>query len=354
MFSPKKPLPLKPGDIVQVLRKEEILATLDENGTLDRLPFMPEMLQFCGQRFTVYKRANKACDTIDKTGGRRLYHTVHLGGQNYPDGVRCDGAAHGGCQASCLTFWKEAWLRRVDTQNEPISENTNGSSIENMLNRCNEANLLQSVVLRPVDKNSEAIFRCQATQLKEYTEPLAWWDFRQYMRDITSGNVRVGQVIRSLVFSAYRKLVETGRGHRLKISLYNWYQSRTGGTPYPYGNGTLLSKTPKGELHLQPGELVRVKSYKDILATLNEGNRNQGLWFDAEMVRFCGGTYRVLKRVNRIIDEKKGRMLEFHNPCIILQNVYCRADISKYRLFCTRSIYPYWREIWLERINPQH
>ena len=43
---------------------DEILATLDEKLSLDNLPFMPEMLQFCGQRFRVYKSADKSCDTI--------------------------------------------------------------------------------------------------------------------------------------------------------------------------------------------------------------------------------------------------------------------------------------------------
>jgi hypothetical protein len=37
-------------------------------------------------------------------------------------GVRCDGSAHGGCQAGCLIFWKDAWLRRVDA---PSAAQTN-------------------------------------------------------------------------------------------------------------------------------------------------------------------------------------------------------------------------------------
>ena len=37
-----------------------------------------------------------------------MHNTVHL------RRTRCDGAAHGGCQAACLLFWKEAWLERVE------------------------------------------------------------------------------------------------------------------------------------------------------------------------------------------------------------------------------------------------
>ena len=67
------------GDWVEVRSKEQILSTLDQNGRLEGLPFMPQMLRYCGQRFQVYKRAHKTCDTI--TGnyvGRRLSSSVHL------------------------------------------------------------------------------------------------------------------------------------------------------------------------------------------------------------------------------------------------------------------------------------
>jgi len=43
-------------------------------------------------------------------------------------------------------------------------------------------------------------------------------------------------------------------------------------------------------------------------------------------------------------------MQEMKNPCIILESVVCQARYSNCRMFCPRSIYPYWREIWLERI----
>src|SRR6185436_21164080 len=69
----------------------------------------PEMLQFCGQRFQVYKSAHKTCDTIDSYSIRSMDEAVHL------VGLRCDGSAHGGCQAGCLLFWKNSWLRKVDS-----------------------------------------------------------------------------------------------------------------------------------------------------------------------------------------------------------------------------------------------
>ena len=93
---------------------------------------------------------------------------------------------------------------------------------------------------------------------------------------------------------------------------------------FPFIEGS-LEKTPDGTLDLQPGELVRVRSKEEIVRTLDGNNSNRGMSFDAEMVRYCGREARVLRRVERIIDEKTGRMLRFKSPCIVLEDVTCRG-----------------------------
>src|SRR5215472_391391 len=98
---------LRTGDLVQVRTEREIFATLDKHCRLDGLPFMPEMLQFCGKRFRVHKSAHKTCDTIRSSSNRWMADAVLL------DGLRCDGTGHGGCQAGCRLFWKTAWLKPV-------------------------------------------------------------------------------------------------------------------------------------------------------------------------------------------------------------------------------------------------
>jgi hypothetical protein len=104
-------------------------------------------------------------------------------------------------------------------------------------------------------------------------------------------------------------------------------------------------------LNLQPGELVRVKSHQEILETVDSENKNRGMYWDAELVPYCGKTYRVLSRVSRLIDEKTSRMIEMKNPCIVLDSVVCQARYSQCRMFCPREMYPYWREVWLERVG---
>jgi hypothetical protein len=330
-------LRLRPGEWVEVRSQAEILSTLDRDASHDGLPFMPEMLRYCGSRFQVYKRADKTCDTVTNTGARRLYDTVHL------KGLRCDGSAHGGCEAGCLMFWRERWLKRV-----------NGASPDNGAASSDAVEARTGVTVADLERAtvidaSRDLYSCQIIQLKRFTKPLPWWDVRQYWRDYATKSVDLKTMISSFWFAAYRTLTEIGIAYRLLVRCYDWVQSLRGAPPFPLRTGT-CEKTPTQLLDLKPGELVRVKSYAEILATLDKNNKNRGLWFDAEMVQYCGKTYRVAKRVRRILDEKTGPMLVFSNPGIVLEDVVCRATKTKLRLFCPRSILTYWREIWLERV----
>ena len=43
-------------------------------------------------------------------------------------------------------------------------------------------------------------------------------------------------------------------------------------------------------------------------------------------------------------------MIRFKTDAIILKDAVCEARYAICRRFCPRAIYPYWREIWLERV----
>lgn len=73
--------------------------------------------------------------------------------------------------------------------------------------------------------------------------------------------------------------------------------------------------------------------------------------FDGEMTPFCGKIYRVRGRVEKFIDEKTGKMKTLKTPAVILDDVYCRSRYSNHRMFCPRSIFSWWREVWLERVS---
>jgi hypothetical protein len=97
---------------------------------------------------------------------------------------------------------------------------------------------------------------------------------------------------------------------------------------------------------------VEVKTKEEIAATLSPRGRHRGLWFDREMMPYCGRTFRVRQRIQRIIDERDGRMIELRNACVTLEGVVCSGDLSTRRWFCPRQILSYWRECWLRRIEP--
>jgi hypothetical protein len=340
-------LKLRVGDWVEVRSKEGILRSLDKNGRLEELPFMPQMFNYCGQQFRVFKRAHKTCDTVDNTGGRRVLNAVHLE-------VRCDGEAYGGCQAACLIFWKEAWLKPVDREGRPDRKLLRQQSPPARDAGCTEADVWAGTRRALYPDEVEPRYICQAIQLPYFTTLLPWWNMMQYLEDFTSGNVTVGQLIRGGIYAFFSNLVKSGIGVGRPLRwLYDRFQALYGGVPFPGRGGRILRghRTPTCTLDLQPGELVRVKSYKEILATLDVDHENHGLYFDAEEVIFCGGIYRVRARVNKYLDEKSGRLKTLRNTQVILENVWCQARYSHCRMFCPRSIYSWWREIWLERVS---
>jgi hypothetical protein len=329
---------LRAGDWAEVRPREEILATLDSAGKIDGLPFMPEMLAYCGRRFRVAAVAHKTCDPAHKTGGRRMRDAVHL------EGLRCDGSAHGGCQASCLLFWKTAWLKTVGDTGSTTAARQPRSGLS-------DADGLARLTI--ASESAEGpVYSCQATCMHAATTLLPWWDVRQYFRDVASRNVTFGHATRFLLLSWIRACMRRGIGFRLFRRLYNAAHQRITGREAPE---SALARSPHSvpavakEPGLQPGESVVVRPYPDIHATLNASGKNRGLWFDMEMTVFCDQSFRVERRVERIIDEVSGRMLAMKTPCITLQGVYCKGVYSRLRLFCPRAITPYWREAWLDR-----
>jgi hypothetical protein len=328
---------LRAGDWVIVRSKEEILATLDEKACLDALPFQPEMFAFCGQRMRVAKVAHKTCDTIKKTGGRRMLHAVHL------EGGRCNGSSHGGCDADCVFFWKESWLRH---ESDPaIAITGNGG--------CTESTVMAAVRAPGYENSDDPVWVCQTTKLYDATTLLPWWDVRQYVRDVTSGNHKAWHMIKLLIFAGYRQLLKPGYGHRYLKGFFNAFQKLRGGKPYPLGDGFVQAgaQTPNEILDLQPGEWVEVRSQDEILATITRNGFNRGMRYDMEMSKYCGERYRVELRCNKLINEQTGKMMAMKYPCIQLEDVYCRAECTDKRIGCPRASNTYWREIWLRRVD---
>lgn len=325
----KRQRPLRRGDIVEVRPPAEILSTLGEDGSLDGVLFMPEMLHYAGRRFRVSTRVEKFCDTIQGSRSRRISDTVYL------DNLRCDGSGHGGCQAACRLYWKEDWLVRVAENGEssPADDEAGFADLE-QVTRASSRRLEQS------EEGVGELFRCQATDALAASEPLGDFDLTQYSRELRSGNVGIRRLLkvalRALEFMIGRRLGLIG-----PISI----------------KARLLVKVRPGAKASEPlglavGDWVRVKSEEEIRRTLDERGRNRGLWFDREMRSYCGGIYQIKARIERIIDERTGRMIEIKTDAFVLDGVVCTGDCSPSRWLCPREITPYWRDAWLSRVDP--
>jgi hypothetical protein len=332
------PKRLHAGDWVVVREKAEIIATLDASGRLDGMPFQPEMFAFCGKRMRIAKVAHKTCDTVNKTGGRKVERAVHL------EGGRCNGSLHGGCQADCVFFWKDVWLR---------ADGTSATSQSVKPGPCTEDLVHRRVKAPGEEESADPTWVCQTTALFEASAPLKWWDLTQYVRDVTSGNHTAWHMIKIITAACYRNLVAMGIGYRYLVGFYNAFQKLRGGKPFPVAVGHIPEgkPTPAMKLDLKVGELVEVRPPEEIMPTLTKNGFNRGMRYDMEMLKYSGERHRVQMIVDKLINEQTGKMMPMKTPCIQLEDVYCRAECTPMRLGCPRASNSYWREIWLKRVE---
>jgi len=310
---------LRAGDRVCVRSPEEILSTLDGDGTLDRFPFMPEMLESCGKVFQVQRRVEKIC-------------APDLPLRRFPDddvvileGLRCDGSGHDGCADGCKVLWKEAWLRPFDPA-EPAPEIS--------------ATGLEALRARLKVKAGEHRYFCQSTERLNATLPFAGkqtlWMARVAIREVRNGDLPASRVLKMFALWLWQRILRAA-------GCDDWLRG-------PH------QQTPSQSLHLQPGEIVRVKSRSQIVETLNRKAANRGMGICYEITRCCGHEAEVRYRVDRIIDEKTGTMRELSDT-VTLKNIGGSKALDEECLCygqpgdCPRAGLMYWREIWLERAN---
>jgi hypothetical protein len=325
---PELPSAWHVGDWAEVRPLSEILATLDDHSARDHMPFMPEMVPHCGRRYRVVKVAHKTCDAAGWQHVRSMRDLVHLE-------TRCDGSCHGGCQAECLFFWNTAWLRKVDGPQIDHAPTANAAIKASplALAALDESIHVQGVGVR---------YRCQATEIKRAGKTITPFNLVQYVRDLRSGNV----ALRDFFYYLALALMKTAKVWLMATLRFLRHLGKRG----PQSD---MPKSYAGEpLNLQPGDLVRIKSRAEIMQTLNAERKNFGLSFDSDMMSYCGSTREVIRKVERIIDDRTGKMLHFSRSSYILNDVVCRGLDCRSRLFCPRAVYTFWRDAWLERLPP--
>ena len=301
---------LRPGDCVEVLSPTDILKTLDAAGTLDKLPFMPEMLEFCGQRFRVAKRVVKTC-----------YYGTASGMRKFPaedvvllKGLRCSGVDHDGCQKACTIFWREAWLRKVESL-DTIQRSADAEA----------SRRLRSRLKISIGPNT---YFCQASELLNATAELSHWErLGKCFSDIRAGNCGVLEM-----------------AQRISVWLF-WKIRKVFFGAYARGN---KKSTPVESLDLRSGELIEIRPLANITATLNEKGFNRGLSFTPAMGSSCGEKYKVKRKLEKIIVDGTGEMRQMHNT-VFLEGSMCGCSCVAFG-GCPRDEFAYWRDIWVLRV----
>ena len=296
------------GQVVEVRPAAEILATLDADFRLEGLPFMPEMLRYCGRRMTVYRHVYKTC--VEGHGMRAMRNAVLLA-----DGI-CDGAAHDGCQKHCLIFWNEAWLKPVEGA-DMTAVAPDAPHFDDLYRTLAEAT-----------RDGER-YKCQSSLLHEATLPLSTLGLVEYFQEFRGGELSVGQFV-AIVGRALLNKVRAAFGIGPIGSVHG-------------GRGPHA----KGDLNLQPGEYVEVRSIDEISRTVGPSGKNRGLQFEPDMTPFAGKQLQVDFRVDKFVSEETGEMVHMTNT-VALKNVHCSGLCTKN---CPRSVALYWREAWVKRVG---
>ncbi len=126
-------------------------------------------------------------------------------------------------------------------------------------------------------------------------------------------------------------------------NLMNWAARLRGRDVKP-----LAAPPVAGGPSLKAGDLVRVRSREQIEATLNHWRQLKGCTFMPEMAQYCGTTQRVLRAMERFVDERDLQVKRCRG-IVLLEGVICQgtADFGR----CDRSCHLFWREEWLERLS---
>jgi hypothetical protein len=299
---------LRPGDLVEIKTPAEILQTLDADGTLDHLPFMPEMVEFCGRSFPVARRVVKTC-AFGTASTMLAFNTDDV---VILKGLRCSGADHDDCPKSCTIFWREAWLRKVSDASVQPKLDMKGS---------------EKLLARLKTKSSPKTYICQASELLKAAHELSRQErFAKCFDEIRAGNCSSLQMVQRIAIWLFWRIRRVFLG--------------------AYGKGTHKS-TPVEGLNLQPGELVEVKSMEGITKTLNETAHNRGLWFSPDQRLLCGQQRRVARRIDKLIVDGTGEVRQLRNT-VFLEGSMCGCSHVAFG-GCPRDEFVYWREIWVRR-----
>lgn len=305
------------GQLAEVRSAAEIAATLDADGKLGGVPFMPEMIQYCGRRIRVFRHADRVC--VVGNGMRRMQAAIFL------QDARCDGAYHGGCQRGCLLFWKEAWLKPADGDNAPhtLVPITAPASAAAPASAPDDA---ESNRLRQFPTRDGERYQCQSTALLTATTPLSRWNISTLLNEIRLGELTLPDFMKIVARTILKRFLRVQPDRIL---------------------AGIARRPSHGALDLTGGEWVRVKDWPALAEQVDAQGSNRGLAFRPTMNASVGGRFRVQFPIQCMILEQNGKMVQLRHT-VVLKNVTCKGICA---VNCPRDEHLFWRESWLERTD---
>ena len=298
----------------------------------------PRCCVWCGRRLRVDKLALKLCDTIDWTGMYRMRRRGALGRV----ALRRAGARR---LPGRLQHLLEGGLaqagpgRRTRTRARP-----RGRAGPAPVARCTLATLT-AATRRPADPAApgEERYACQATELlRAAPERIPSWDVRQYVQDVRSGNAGALATIRTVAVGTLQRVPgrQPAPAAPAAADPGRPQVSRSSRAASRRRRSTRSACSPASGF----GSSARRRSSRRSTSTTpTAACRSTGRCCPTAGRRpgCCAGSSGSSTR-------RPAGCCSFKNPCIVLDDVTCTAA---YHRQCPRGIYPYWREIWLERVE---
>src|SRR5512144_636710 len=225
-----------PGRRVTIRSIDEILTTLDGDGTSGGLVFMPEMARYCGETLEVLDRVDMTCVESGGLRGFRGEEDVYL-----LRDVRCDGAEHDGCQKACLIFWKRSWL--TDAEPAHMARSSGGELKPGRLKV----------------RTDDGRYFCQSSNLLQATHVLSRVQkLRVGLNQLRTGKVSVGSLLYAL-------------GLALRVRVDDLLRPRRRDS---HGRKHYMAS-----LRLERGDCVKTNTLQKINETLDAKGCNRGLAF---------------------------------------------------------------------------
>lgn len=192
----------------------------------------------------------------------------------------------------------------------------------------------------------ENIGGCQLPNVPKLSEGLAQVETQSFLRRVKlSLAVPWNYYVKRWIKQSYR--IYAKRFHSNKPVPVNLSQSvldAQSDTQQQKLEGVDLLRSGK----LNTGDWVRVRSWEEIQPMLDPFKETRGCAFLEDMRKYCGTKQRVLKSMERFLDERDYKVKKVRGV-ILLENVICNGTPTFGK--CDRCCFLFWREEWLEKIT---